>query len=165
MPNANVAVAKGKHMGVFVVEIDGEEGWASARELVTLYGPLPLTLVAQTGKGAHIYLRLPSDASEIPSRTKIRPGIDERGEGGDVVAPPSVNISGCSYRWSKELRGNSLTRGSAPGRETRGMRSQHRERAVAPKRNEARMAKSGLPVTFNFLSDLSGSGTTQGIPL
>ena len=35
--------------------------------------------------------------------SEIAPGVDTRAEGGYVVAPPSLHISGERYRWEEEL--------------------------------------------------------------
>ena len=37
----------------------------------------------------------------VHNRTNIEPGIDLRGDGGCIVAPPSIHPSGKRYRWKK----------------------------------------------------------------
>jgi len=99
-PNANIGIATGRISGVVVIDIDGPDGEKSIKELERQCGKLPKTLRAQTGKGAHLFFR--SGGHEYKNRTAIYPGVDIRGDGGYVVAPPSVHIAGKRYRWSNE---------------------------------------------------------------
>lgn len=48
----------------------------------------------------HIYFRHPG--GNLRNRTGILAGVDFRGEGGYVVSPPSVHISGEQYQWQNE---------------------------------------------------------------
>jgi putative DNA primase/helicase len=84
--------------GIFVVDVDGETGRASLKELEAQYGPLPKTLTVKTGKRRHYYFR--SKGASIPNRVgQLGKGIDIRGDGGYVVAAGSVHVSGCMYRF------------------------------------------------------------------
>src|SRR5438270_6315968 len=91
-PRHNVAIATGKGSGVIVLDVDGDDGLASMRELVAQYGALPKTPTVSTGKGMHLYFRHPGTA--IKNAVALRPGLDIRGDGGYVVAPPSVHPDG-----------------------------------------------------------------------
>jgi hypothetical protein len=86
---------------VWVLDVDGEEGEATLRKLEAEHGALPATVEAITGKGRHLYFRW---ASGIVIRNKQvnpnMPGIDVRGNGGYVLAPPSIHPSGAVYAWS-----------------------------------------------------------------
>jgi len=99
-PNANVAIATGKVSGIFVVDIDVKNdagGDDSLRELEQDHGELPHTVEAITWSGGrHIFFKYPERG--IGCKTGIRPGIDIRGDGGYVIAPPSV-IDGKAYTW------------------------------------------------------------------
>lgn len=99
-PNANVAIATGKVSGIFVVDIDVKNdagGDDSLRELEQDHGELPHTVEAITWSGGrHIFFKYPERG--IGCKTGVRPGIDIRGDGGYVIAPPSV-IDGKSYAW------------------------------------------------------------------
>jgi hypothetical protein len=96
----NIAIRTGTS-GVFILDIDGEHGAASLRKLRAEHGALPPTLISTTGKGWHLWFRA---ESEIPCSTgKIAPGIDVRGDGGYVVAPPSIHPNGKAYRWLNAL--------------------------------------------------------------
>lgn len=93
-PNANVAIVTGKVSGIFALDIDGEEGKAAISGR-----PMPVTPATRTGKGFHYIYKLPKDIEIRNSARKIGPGLDIRGEGGYIVAPPSIHSSGSTYEW------------------------------------------------------------------
>jgi hypothetical protein len=97
----NIGIATGKGSGVWVIDIDGEEGEETIRTFEAEHGALAPTVEAITGAGRHLYFRWPQ-GTEIRN-TQCRddlPGIDVRGEGGYVIAPPSIHPSGRRYAWS-----------------------------------------------------------------
>lgn len=97
----NIGVRTGTASGVFVVDIDGEQGTASLRMLEAQHGALPATLTSTTGKGTHYWF---AADGPIPCSTgKLAPGVDVRGDGGYVVAPPSVHPNGKLYQWVDDL--------------------------------------------------------------
>ncbi|MEW6351708.1 MAG: phage/plasmid primase, P4 family [Thermodesulfobacteriota bacterium] len=100
----NIGIATGAGSGVFVLDVDGDEGADSLRELEATNEPLPATWTALTGRGMHLYFRLPEGFQVRNSASKIAGGLDIRGSGGYVVAPPSHHISGRHYVW--EVNGN-----------------------------------------------------------
>jgi hypothetical protein len=98
-PDANVGIATGQASGIGVLDIDPRNGGdESLRDLEARYGPLPETVTALTGGGgAHYYFAVPPG---IVVRTrKIALGLDLKGDGGYVVAPPSIHPSGRAYQW------------------------------------------------------------------
>jgi hypothetical protein len=104
-PNANIGIATGTASGVWVLDIDGEDGELSLRKIEKSHGAvLPPTVEAITGGGGrHLYFRLPDfeGAPDVRNSAKfLGDGLDVRGEGGYVVAPPSVHKSGRKYVWS-----------------------------------------------------------------
>lgn len=56
--------------------------------------------VVKTGHGYHLYLR----PAGCGNGAKILPGIDYRGNGGYVVAAPSVHVTGTRYEWLRKGR-------------------------------------------------------------
>jgi len=92
--------ATGATSGFFVVDIDGDDGEATLRLLEATHGALPPTVEVITGKGRHCYFRLREHGVIGNTASTIGLGIDTRGEGGYVLAPPSVHPSGRSYAWS-----------------------------------------------------------------
>jgi hypothetical protein len=103
-PNACVGLTTGKASGFFIIEADTKEGHdvdgiASLRELEAEYGALPETLMAESPSGSlHYYFKWPSTLIRN-STSKIAPGVDVRGEGGMVIAPPSVRPGKGAYKW------------------------------------------------------------------
>lgn len=99
-PDFNVAIATGSVSGVFVGDVDGVDAEAELRKLEATHGALPPTVEAITARGRHIYFRMPPKIDVRNSTSKIAPGIDIRGTGGYVLAPPSIHPSGRRYCWS-----------------------------------------------------------------
>ena len=97
-PNANVGIATGATSGFFVLDVDGEEGEKSLRELEKQHGALPETVESITGGGGrHLFFRWPGRA--IKNKVALAPGLDIRADGGYIVAPPSNHTSGRRYEW------------------------------------------------------------------
>jgi len=97
-PEANVGLRTG--VAIDVCDVDTPTGLHLLRDIL---GDLFETPLVQTGSGGlHLYFA----ASGAPNRVRLLPGVDWRGEGGYVVAPPSVHGNGLRYRW--------ITHGPAP---------------------------------------------------
>lgn len=98
-PDANVGIVTGAVSGLVVLDVDpGHGGTASLAALETEHGTLPATVSARTGGGGrHYYFRHPGRTTG--NRTGLAPGLDLRGDGGMVVAPPSMHGSGRRYQW------------------------------------------------------------------
>lgn len=97
---ANIGVPTGRRSGLLVIDIDpGKGGEESLVSLEATYGPIPETTVVRSGRGGrHFYLRYPEDAEVRNSSGRLGPGIDVRGEGGYVLAPPSFTKGPYSTR-------------------------------------------------------------------
>jgi len=94
----NIGIVTGATSNLVVLDIDprhgGDESFAT---LEKTHGQIPQTVRFQTGGGGeHILFRHPGSAVKN-SESKIGQGIDVRGDGGLVVAPPSQHISGHYY--------------------------------------------------------------------
>jgi hypothetical protein len=102
-PEANVGLVTG--VAFDVLDIDGNEGMASINEAAPWYGepwdggptdnPTIDGPTSQTGRGWHVLVSV----SGFRSRAGLLPGIDWRGDGGYVVAPPSIHATGNVYQW------------------------------------------------------------------
>jgi hypothetical protein len=97
-PDANIGIATGAESGLWVLDIDGDDGIKSLQELMRQHGMMPRTWQASTGNGFHLYFQHPG--GRISNSRRRLPGIDTRGDGGYVVAPPSIHPSGSVYHWS-----------------------------------------------------------------
>ncbi|MHA1565036.1 MAG: bifunctional DNA primase/polymerase [Alphaproteobacteria bacterium] len=98
-PHANICIVTGLVSRLVVLDIDPRhDGDATLTRLEREHGPLPHSVEALTGGGGrHIYFLHPGDV--IRNKVGLATGIDLRGDGGLVVAPPSVHPSGRSYTW------------------------------------------------------------------
>ena len=71
---------------------------ARIEALENTFDKLPESLTAVTGsKGNHILFAHPGTL--IKTRSNIFQGIDFRGDGGYIIAPPSAHYSGDRYYW------------------------------------------------------------------
>ena len=95
----NIAIRTGRISGIFVVDVDPKDGGdVTIAQLESYYGDLPTTVRVETPSGGwHLYFQLPENVTiRNSASTKLGAGIDVRGEGGQVVAPPSV-VNGVAY--------------------------------------------------------------------
>jgi len=101
-PDANLAIVTGAISDLVVLDIDALHGGpASLEAWRRAYGPLPITVEALTGGGGrHLYFRHPGLTTA--NRVGLAAGVDLRGDGGCVVAPPSLHASGRHYAWADE---------------------------------------------------------------
>ena len=90
-----VGIATGAASGVWVLDVDD---WEALANLEGEHGRLPATYSVTTGSGGiHQYYAVP-DGQTITNANQLPRGIDVRGEGGQVVAPPSMHPeSGQAY--------------------------------------------------------------------
>ena len=102
-PNANIGLATGSvSQNVFVIDLDidedrGIDGYHSLEDWQREHGDFPETWTAITGRGGyHLYYR---GNGKIKNRAGIIDGVDIRGNGGYVVAPPSIHKNGRRYEW------------------------------------------------------------------
>ena len=101
-PAANIGLKTGRSSGLFVLDIDKKSGGIESFEaLEKNNGKIPQTLMVKTGGGgAHIYFAYPFNGDKIPcSASRVAKGVDVKGDGGYVVAPPSLHISGNRYEF------------------------------------------------------------------
>ena len=105
-PNANVGIVCGPSSGFFVVEADtleghGVDGLGNLHELIEQQGDLPDTIEALSPSGSwHIYFEYPEGVTIANSAGPVAPGVDVRGDGGMVLAPPSAKPGAeRPYRW------------------------------------------------------------------
>jgi hypothetical protein len=91
-PDANIGLRTGVVMDV--ADIDSTSGWHGLRHL--LGGAMPVGPQVRTGGGGwHLWFQ----TTGYGNRVRLIPGVDWRGGGGYVVAPPSRHATGGDYRW------------------------------------------------------------------
>lgn len=98
-----VGVATGRGSGIFVLDVDVSDQKAGDETLADLedhYGGLPDTPTVTTPSGGvHYYFRLPANVEiRNDAGRRLGHGLDIRGEGGQVVAPPTIRSQG-AYEW------------------------------------------------------------------
>ena len=98
-PNFNIGVATGAVSGIMVVDVDDIDAEAELKKLEDQNGALPATVETVTARGRHLFFKWP-ERDVRNSAGKIAPGVDVRGTGGYIVAPPSLHPSGKRYCWS-----------------------------------------------------------------
>jgi hypothetical protein len=69
-------------------------------ELQRRHGALPPSLAVHTGSGGSHYWFAHPGRHVHNSAGRLGPGIDVRGDGGYVIAPPSVHHTGRAYQWA-----------------------------------------------------------------
>lgn len=89
-PDALIAIPTGEVSGLVVLDIDvkHDNGFESVERL-GLVIPDDAPRVTTPSGGEHYYFKLPQGISVRNSAGRIGPGIDVRGEGGFIIAPPS----------------------------------------------------------------------------
>ena len=98
-----VGIATGETSGFWVLDVDDFD---SLRDLEQRYEMLPDTRTSITGSGGyHFLFRWPDDGRDVrnDAGTRLGPGLDIRGNGGQIVAPPSIHPSGTEYQWDAGL--------------------------------------------------------------
>lgn len=97
-PDANIGLVTGSRSGLVALDIDTRHGGDDTlAELEHRSEPLPDTVRNLTGGGWHELFAYPD--VPVKSKANLAPGVDIRGDGGYIVAPPSRHASGWSYVW------------------------------------------------------------------
>ena len=94
----NIAIVCGKVSGnLDVIDFDNLDILPFLKDIPILQEK---TIIVRTGKGLHIYFRV--NEKNIQTRKFENLKIDIKGEGGYVVAPPSIHPSGAVYQFHSE---------------------------------------------------------------
>ena len=115
-PDHGVGILTGTAADLFVLDVDRHDadGFATLAALEALHGVLPATWCAETGRrGLHYYFRMPHPPLRN-SAGLLGPGLDTRGDGGQVIAPPSIHPNGRRYAWLAGRSPADLERAPAP---------------------------------------------------
>ena len=103
-PTMGVGIVTGTISNLVVVDFDGDIGAATEQQLLPRLGAGPVALTG--GGGCHRFFSHPG--KKVPTRKGILPGMDIRGDGGFIVAPPSVHASGRQYSWDVDAHVDDL---------------------------------------------------------
>lgn len=105
-PDSNIGIATGSVSGgLVVIDLDVDEdkginGYETLKAWQREHGVLPDTAQSITGRGGyHLFYR---DTAAWKSRIALYEGVDIRGEGGYIVAPPSIHPNGRRYEWEQD---------------------------------------------------------------
>ncbi len=94
----NVSITLPEGCGLFVLDIDGDAGKAALEALEAKHGALPRTAKSVTGSGGwHFIFKSTREIRNTASQ--IATGVDIRGDGGQIIAAPSIHKSGNFYQW------------------------------------------------------------------
>jgi hypothetical protein len=97
-PDANLALATGRRFDV--LDVDGDQGVEALRSALSIAPAEHPGPVARTGGGGWHLLYTPTGWG---NRVGLLPGVDWRGRGGLIVAPPSQHAGGGRYTWVQPL--------------------------------------------------------------
>jgi hypothetical protein len=97
-PDANLGLATGRRFDV--LDLDGDQGMEALRAVLSMAPAEHPGPVARNGGGGWHLLYAPTG---LGNRVGLLPGMDWRGHGGLIVAPPSQHASGQRYRWDRSL--------------------------------------------------------------
>jgi hypothetical protein len=99
-PDANLALATGRQFDVLDLDhTEGVEALRAALQIAPWEHPGP---VARSGSGGWHLLYAPTG---LGNRVGVLAGVDWRGRGGLIVAPPSRHATGRRYAWVRPLTG------------------------------------------------------------
>ena len=97
-----IATGHTRNGHIFVIDIDDRDtyrGSDTLHDLEQRYEPLPETVEAITGSGGrHLYYYTTTPIRN-DAGTRLGPGLDIRGEGGQVLADPTLHPNGRPYTW------------------------------------------------------------------
>jgi hypothetical protein len=98
-PTMGVGIVTGPISNLIVADFDGALGAETEAQILPRIGVGPVALTG--GGGTHRLMAHPG--RKVPTRTGVLPGMDIRGDGGFIVAPPSIHASGRQYSWDVDF--------------------------------------------------------------
>lgn len=105
-PDSGIGIVTGPESRIFVIDLDtidghGINGIANFEALVAENSELPVTPYAESPTGSlHIYFRYPEGTKVSNSASTLAGGVDVRGDGGCILAPPTFRADlNKFYKW------------------------------------------------------------------
>jgi len=112
-PSLGIGLIQGHNAGTIVLDFDARDGGMETLAQLDAQG-LPGSVRAFTpGGGVHVILRHPG--RDVPTRTNVLPGMDVRGDGGFIVAHPSIHANGRRYQWDVDCHPDECAVAECPG--------------------------------------------------
>ena len=103
-PDGSIGIATGPLSSLVVLDVDANKGgFDTLNALQNECGKLPVTLSQATGGGGRHYLFSWPEIAIRSNAETLGSGLDIRGRGGFIVAPPSPHISGSVYAWEADF--------------------------------------------------------------
>lgn len=132
VPDANIGIACGAASDLLVIDIDPRhDGDKSFEALKAIHGDVPPTVAVATGGGGdQLYFRHVDGLSSGAGR--LGKGIDHRGTGGYVVAPPSLHPSGNTYQFYEDATPDIVAPADCPQWIIEGLRKETARRQAGP---------------------------------
>ena len=152
-PRANVGVITGGISGIIVLDVDGPEGRESIADK-----DLPPTTCAITGSGGYHYI-FKHPGGEVRNFARRLPGLDLRGDGGYIVAPPSVHPSGGIYEWGLSPEMESPRPVPVWLKDLLGVKAHNNGTKIDPGKVLAGIPEGSRDTELLFQSPISGSQT------
>ena len=116
-PEANVGLATGAASGFDALDVDPRHGGDDSLATLLASGGnvLPNTVEAVTGSsGRHLLFKHINETRS--SVGKLGPGLDFKADGGYIVVPPSLHVSGRRYEWEENRRPDTTAIAEPPAR-------------------------------------------------
>jgi len=91
---------RGFRLLVLDIDLGGDEALAA---LMVRYGSLPETREVKTGRGRQLWFKHPGVSIRCNAGA-LGQGLDIRGDGGYIIAPPSLHPNGQRYHFLNDFR-------------------------------------------------------------
>ena len=110
-----IGLIQGIGAGTIVLDFDARDGGMETLAQLEARGMIPANTprALTPGGGAHIILRHPG--RRVPTRKGVLPGMDVRGDGGFIVAHPSIHENGRRYEWDVDAHPEDMPVADCPG--------------------------------------------------
>jgi hypothetical protein len=101
-PMANIGVTTGPVSGLYVVDVDGDDGDDLLFDLAKPHGGVPDTLISLSGKPGHRHIWFMHSGDPVVGR-RLGVELELKGQGQYVVVPPSVHPEGTTYSFDGDV--------------------------------------------------------------
>jgi hypothetical protein len=110
-PKAMIGIVTGEISKLYAIDCDTEDSYQKIQELIPDSFLTPTVSTPRGGK--HIWVKC-SNGTQITTVSAVMPNIDTRGNGGYIIAPPSINEKGGKYEWLAGLSFEEIALNEAP---------------------------------------------------